>query len=390
MQDFAYFCSRNQSLIRILSLKFVYIFILAPFFMLSCSAPKQEKIIAPWGEINDTITANDHFDLDEIQAGGELILLTLNGPQTYYDYRGKQLGTQFLIVEHFAVDLGVELRVEVCRDSVEILKKAKEGMADMMAFATPGDIQVLPGKPELEEEFRQWFRPSRIDDVRKEERYLFSMQSVRRHVLSPMLDRKKGVISQYDAYFIHYAPSVRWDWRLLAAQCYQESTFDARAVSWAGAKGLMQIMPSTADELGLPQDKLYDPESNIAAAVKYIGQLDAHFQDIGDRRERISFILAAYNGGRHHIRDAMALARRDGKNPFRWREVAQYVLRLSIPQYYSDPIVKYGYMRGTETVDYVDKIHQRWRSYQGIKTIQTFSGSMPQKATKPRKKKYNQ
>ena len=176
----------------------------------------------------------------------------------------------------------------------------------------------------------------------------------------------------------------------MAAQCYQESTFDARAVSWAGAKGMMQIMPSTADALGLPQDKLYDPESNIAAAVKYIGQLDAHFQDIGDRRERISFILAAYNGGRHHIRDAMALARRDGKNPFRWREVAQYVLRLSIPQYYSDPIVKYGYMRGTETVDYVDKIHQRWRSYQGVKTIQTFSGSMPQKATKPRKKKYNQ
>lgn len=390
MQDFAYFCSRNQSLIRILSLKLVYISILALFFMLSCSAPKQEKIIAPWGEINDTITANDHFDLDEIQVSGELILLTVNGPQTYYDYRGKHLGTQFLIVEHFAVDIGVELRVEVCRDSVEMLKKAKEGMADMMAFATPGDIQVLPGKPELEEEFRQWYRPSRIDDVRKEERYLFSMQSVRRHVFSPMLDRKKGVISPYDGYFIHYAPSVRWDWRLLAALCYQESTFDPRAVSWAGAKGLMQIMPSTADELGLPQDKLYDPESNIAAAVKYIGQLDAHFQDIGDRRERISFILAAYNGGRHHIRDAMALARRDGRNPFRWRDVAQYVLRLSIPQYYSDPIVKYGYMRGTETVDYVEKIHQRWRSYQGVKTIQTFSGSMPQKATKPRKKKYNQ
>jgi len=296
-----------------------------------------------------------------------------------------------MIVEHFAVDMGVQLRVEICRDSLEIVRRAKEGFADMVAYATPGDIHVLPGKPELAEEFKRWYRPSRIDEVRKEEKYLFSMQSIHRHVFSPMLDRKKGVISQYDAYFIRYASMVRWDWRLLAAQCYQESTFDPRAVSWAGARGLMQIMPGTATELGLPHENLYDPESNIAAAVKYIGQLDAHFRDIADRRERINFILASYNGGRHHVRDAMALASRDGRNPHRWREVAQYVLRLSIPQYYSDPLVKYGYMRGSETVDYVEKINQRWRSYQGVKTVHSsLSGFEPQKATKPRKKKYNQ
>ena len=54
------------------------------------------------------------------------------------------------------------------------------------------------------------------------------------------------VIWHYDAYFQRYAPIARFDWRLLAAQCYQESTFDPNARSWAGASGLMQIMPKTA------------------------------------------------------------------------------------------------------------------------------------------------
>lgn len=76
-------------------------------------------------------------------------------------------------------------------------------------------------------------------------------------------------------------------------------------------------------------------------------------------------MLASYNGGAHHIRDAMALARRDGRNPHRWSDVSVYVLRLAQPQYYNDPIVKHGYMRGSETVDYVAKIRQRHAGLSG-------------------------
>ena len=218
---------------------------------------------------------------------------------------------------------------------------------------------------------------------------MLTVKKVKRRIFSPMLDKKGGVISHYDAYFMTYSRDIRWDWRLLAAQCYQESTFDPKAVSFAGAKGLMQIMPGTADHLGVARDKLYDPETNIASAVKLIQELTRSFSDIQDNYERTNFVLASYNGGGHHIRDAMALARRDGKNPHRWSEVAPYVLKLASPQYYNDPIVKYGYMRGSETVDYVEKIRQRHAGYQGVKTPHLgFHPSKPRKADQ-RKNKYD-
>ena len=86
----------------------------------------------------------------------------------------------------------------------------------------------------------------------------------------------------------------------------------------------------------------------------------------------------------------MALARKNGRNANSWREVEPFVLGLSQPQYYNDPVVKNGYMRGSETVDYVRKIHERWNGYRGVKTVRAISGpqGIPQKAKHERKKKY--
>lgn len=127
----------------------------------------------------------------------------------------------------------------------------------------------------------------------------------------------------------------------------------------------MQIMPSTADHLGLSRDNIYDPEQNIAAAVKYIRELDSHFREVPSD-ERTFFVLASYNGGYHHIRDAMSLANKHGRNAHSWREVREFVLKLASAPYYNDPVVKYGYMRGYETVDYVDRIRTRWAQYRGM------------------------
>jgi membrane-bound lytic murein transglycosylase F len=265
----------------------------------------------------------------------------------------------------------------------------RAGDVDLVAWAQPGNIEADPEKTDLAETLRQWNRPSRVEAAKQEETALLTVKKVRRRIFSPMLDKNKGIISNYDGYFQQYSRDVRWDWRLMAAQCYQESTFDPKAVSFAGAKGLMQIMPGTADHLGVPRDKLYDPETNIAAAAKLIKELQQAFSDIREQYERTNFVLASYNGGSHHIRDAMALASRDGKNPHHWAEVAPYVLKLATPQYYNDPIVKYGYMRGSETVDYVEKIRGRHASYQGVKSPHIgFHPSQPRKADK-RKNKYD-
>lgn len=330
---------------------------------------------------------DDDFDLSAIQQSGEMILLTLTGPDYYYDYRGRHLGTQYLLAEKFATWLGVRLRVEVCRDSVEMENRLKAGEGDIMATTQVGRLKANSIKDDLVRELQVWYKPSMLDEVRRQEAYLMSSRSIKRRVFAPMLDRKGGIISQYDNLFQQYSRPIRWDWRLMAAQCYQESTFDTRATSWAGAKGLMQIMPATADHLGLPREQLFDPEQNIAAASRYIGQLERSFSDITDRRERTNFVLAAYNGGVHHIRDAMALCQRDGHNAHQWRQVATYVLRLSLPQYYNDPLVKYGYMRGSETTDYVEKIQQRWDTYRGIKTPHKgYSTLEPRKSRRERNK----
>jgi membrane-bound lytic murein transglycosylase F len=81
--------------------------------------------------------------------------------------------------------------------------------------------------------------------------------------------------------------------------------------------------------------------------------------------ERTYFVLACYNGGYNHVRDAMALARKNGRDEYRWSEVSYYVLNLRDPRFYNDPVVKHGYMRGNETADYVERIRQRWAQYRG-------------------------
>ena len=124
-------------------------------------------------------------------------------------------------------------------------------------------------------------------------------------------------------------------------------------------------MPSTAASLGLPESEILNPEANIAAAARYIARLNGLFNDVRSYEERVNFVLASYNGGHNHVRDAMSLARKYGRNPYRWSDVSEFVLKLSQPAYYKDPVVKYGYMRGGETADYVARIRSRWEQYKG-------------------------
>lgn len=130
---------------------------------------------------------------------------------------------------------------------------------------------------------------------------------------SPILSLKEGKISHYDHLFKKYSKDIGWDWRMLASLAYTESNFDTTAVSWAGAKGLMQLMPATARAMGVPPGKEQNPEESVKAAIKYITATDRSFSMIPDKQERLNFILASYNAGLGHIYDAMALAENTGK-----------------------------------------------------------------------------
>lgn len=343
------------------------------------------------GGMNGAFTSNTEsksgagYDLDEIHNSGELIIATLSGPDTYYDYQGQPMGVQYAFAANFASQEGLRVRVETAHDTAGLVKLLNSGEADIIALPmnqatikkdglVPAGVKtkgtnlswaVRKDATDLAEALNGWYGEGIDVTVEKAERLREKERNtVRRKVRAPFISKEKGIISVYDNHFKSAAARTGWDWRLLAAQCYQESGFDPDAISWAGARGLMQVMPSTAAQMGVPESRLFSPEDNINAAAKYISHLKGLFQDVRGE-ERTKFVLAAYNGGAGHVRDAMALARKYGKNQHSWAEVKHFVRGLSQARYYRDPVVRYGYMIGNETANYVDAVWERWRAYGG-------------------------
>ena len=167
-------------------------------------------------------------------------------------------------------------------------------------------------------------------------------------------------LSPYDDLVKPLAKQYGMDWRLITAQMYQESKFNPKAKSFAGALGLMQVMPRTARELGY--DKLQTPRNGIEAGVAYMQWLEARFPGELDFQERVYFTLAAYNAGAGHVRDARRLARQQGLDPNRWFDhVEKAMLLLSKPEHYKK--ARFGYVRGREPVQYVKSIRDRYLGY---------------------------
>ena len=172
---------------------------------------------------------------------------------------------------------------------------------------------------------------------------------------------KTGKISPYDDLIKMVAKQYQFDWRLLAAQIYQESRFNPRAKSWAGARGLYQIMPNTAKELGIKNP--YSPSQSIKGGAKYLHNMYKKFRDVPLEEDRLKLALASYNCGFSHILDAQRLAQEHKElDPLLWEDIATALRLLSTPKYkkYS----KAGYLRTSEPIHYVDQIWSFYTSYQ--------------------------
>ena len=129
----------------------------------SCEEKKPQQELTPWGTpIGEVEGMSDGeegaadepanknkrqkgFSLEDIQENGELIMLTVNGPTTYYDYHNHGMGLQYLLCEKFAQQIGVSLRVEECKDTTEMIQKLTKGEGDIIAVPlsrkqTKGDL----------------------------------------------------------------------------------------------------------------------------------------------------------------------------------------------------------------------------------------------------------
>ena len=346
--------------------------------LVACTA-KQEKdtsvLFATEEAEADTL---QYYDLHEIQSSGTIIAGTLSGPDTYYEYHGNGMGLQYRLAEAFAQSIGVVLQMEISPDTTSLLQKLKQGEIDFIALEMP-TWQTREDEPLLRGAITEWWKPDRVKQI--ESTANNTTVTVRRRMRPVMQDAAHGIISAFDDLFRRYSSTAGWDWRLLAAMSYQESGFDPQAVSSMGAMGLMQLMPSTADAMGVPRDKRFDPEQNISASTRYIRKVSQSFSDIKDAEERIKFTLAAYNGGVGHVQDAQTLTRKAGRDHQVWEEVAPFILHLSDPRYYRHPDGSNAYLRGSETEAYVRLIMNRWNQYRGSARSYT-SGSTPAPARK--------
>ncbi|MFZ9889053.1 MAG: transglycosylase SLT domain-containing protein, partial [Myxococcota bacterium] len=170
-----------------------------------------------------------------------------------------------------------------------------------------------------------------------------------------------GALTEWDTHFQQSATTHSLDWRLLVAQAFQESRLDPKAQSPYGAQGLLQIIPSTAAELGVKDP--FVAEQSIEGGARYLRKLiDRYVAPDIDLKNSIRFALAAYNAGPGHVDDARALAVREGKDPTRWFGHVEEAMRLlSKPRYYE--AARYGYCRGEEPVRYVSQIQTRYDAY---------------------------
>jgi len=180
------------------------------------------------------------------------------------------------------------------------------------------------------------------------------------------LPNRGGHLSPYDKIIKKYAKELDWDWRLLASMIYQESRFNPKTVSWTGAEGLMQLMPTTAARFNLKNP--FNPEANIRAGVRFLKWIEKQFDDAGmAKEEKEKFMLASYNVGLGHVFDARKLAKKHGKDDNTWTESTDtFIILKANPNYFHDPVVKHGYCRGREPYNYVRIILERYEDYKNL------------------------
>lgn len=203
-----------------------------------------------------------------------------------------------------------------------------------------------------------WLEDKKTSKFNKflENKYFHAVSEQKSRFSSDFSSLKGKKLSNWDKTIKEQSKLIDWDWRLLGALIYHESRFDPNARSWAGAFGLMQLMPETAARFGI--DTTQTEDANIVAGVKYIGFLEEFWKDkIEDPAERSKFILASYNIGPGHVIDAQVIAASKGLNTKVWDANVEEGMKLKAQtKYVNTKGVKHGYCRGPSVAEYVRQV----------------------------------
>ena len=323
---------------------------------------------------------DEYLIRDAVELEGKTI--SVRAKTSYYE-RLKNLSEEIgasITIEKLDGSLTTDEIVGMVADGKIKYTISDENLASLLAASYPIlDVRVPVGlsqksawaarknSPKLLNELDSW-----LIDFKKTadynviyKKYFKNKRSFKKRVKSDFYSLKTNSISKYDDLVKKESEKLDWDWRLVSALIYQESQFEVHAKSWVGAGGLMQMMPATAEEMGVKNR--FDPEDNLAGGTKYLKVLYDRFDEIIDNEQRIKFTMASYNCGYSHVLDAQRLAKENGLEYLKWDDnVAEMIVALSSPKNYNKAFIKYGYVRGIEPYTYVKEIYERYAHYRAF------------------------
>ncbi|MDX2448083.1 MAG: lytic transglycosylase F [Desulfobacterales bacterium] len=180
-------------------------------------------------------------------------------------------------------------------------------------------------------------------------RYLKSTKYVKNNLADE--DRKR--FEETIPFFKKYGDIYGFDWLMLAARAYQESTIKQKKKSPAGAIGVMQVLPTTAGDKNVNISGIDEVEPNIHAGAKYLRfMIDRYYNDPGiDRLNRMLLAFASYNAGPAKISKLRNEAKSMNLDPNVWFNNVEVVAARRI---------------GRETVQYVANILKYYIAYSFI------------------------
>lgn len=320
-------------------------------------------------------------DLAHVAEQGTLRVALQPGPSRWSLEEGDPRGFETDLLERFARAHGLRLEVRAVTPEVDPCIWLSEGQVDVVGMRggaplacdvavvavartpfAPGSapLALRPSSPELVSAMNRWLGEQ--DGLRRvlSARYFTRVHADQPDQSTDRADSGPG----YEPLFRDGAAELGWDWRMIAAQAYQESRWEPEARSSAGAAGLMQLMPGTAAMLGVTERT--DPEDNVRGAVAYLERLEDRWRGRVASDDLLSFVLASYNAGPGHVEDAARLARAYGDDPRSWDDVRVWLLRKSDPAWAADPVVQHGRSDGEQAVTYVDAILERYGHYRHL------------------------
>lgn len=323
-----------------------------------------------WQEVPDT-SLSDRTIGCAIEVGGSQVHLP-----------GLTVGYNYELLQRFA---------ESNRDTLSCITLSEDGASylDSLLLGVV-DIVVLPYTDSLQRDSIAFSHPidsltvwavreERADGLKEVNAWIDSLMADKGHETvrdvfllrySPAKraewGRTSDVVSPYDGLFRTYAKELGWDWRILAAIVYQESKFHIEARSHRGARGLMQMMPRTAERFGATD--LLNPEESIRAGAGFLARLQRMFiQQAADQDELLKFTLAAFNAGEGRINDCINYANSVGGDSSTWDGIVEVIPEMrDEAKFQVDSVIQHGTFQGLETIAYVGQVLSLYEDFKII------------------------